>query len=265
MCRLLAIASADETTVAQALGAAQLGEFTELSRFHDDGWGAAWTRDDGTVATIHGVDEAGLDERYWRFVDSQYSKGIMIHLRWASKGMAVAPENSHPFRSHGTAMIHNGNIAPAKQMESMLDPESLRELRGGTDSERYFAYILQCARREGDFEAGLARAVSDMKHAYPGHSLNAMLMREDRIYVVNVHEGATFDLSHDPEKLDGPIPWQHDPSNYYPLEMQWRGTSLIVASTGIRDGDWRRLPQESILVIDTKQGIPTIHTLQEGI
>lgn len=263
MCRLLAIISTEPTTVAQALGDIELEEFTNLSRFHSDGWGAAWEENEHAPTIYKSVVAAYKDDKYQQFVNTWHAEEFMLHLRWASKGMCVSAQNAHPFARNGVAMIHNGSISPIEQINSLLDDTSLSRLQGTTDTERYFSYILQCARTTGNFENGLVKAVENMKRKFYGHSLNAMLMHNKRIYVVNVHAGATLDLSKYPERQCN-IPWQHDSKHYYNLAASWHNSTLVVASTGIQDGEWQPIKDESIVVLSREQGVPIMRTLWEG-
>ena len=262
MCRLLAVVSDENATIAQALGQTQLNEFTKLSHFHSDGWGAAWAGQDHRVATYRNDVEADSDPRYREFVEAEHSHAFAVHLRLASPNLAVSPRNSHPFVINGIAMMHNGGIGPIEQLEGMLDKESLAHVEGDTDSERYFAFVMQCVRERGDFDEGLIHAVTTLKHTFPGRSLNALFLRGETIYVVNVHEGARINWSKFPEK-ERHLPWHHDQSRYYSIGIERANNALVVASAGIRDGEWEPLNDETIYALDRTQGKVRIRTVCE--
>ena len=259
MCRLLAVASIDEETIEHALGIEETVDFRGLSSFHDDGWGAAWSKE-GRIRRLRSTVRASDDPDFDSYVRNVASTEQIVYLRWASKGMATMLDNSHPFVRKGYAFIHNGNIAPAEQLERYLDDESRRELLGSTDSERFFAYILQCCAHEGSTEEGLIRAVQFYSSNFPERSLNSMVLHDGRIYVVNVHHGAGFDLSGYPEKrLE--VPYAHDDEHYHDLMVRETGGSVVVASSGIRDGEWETLPEGHIFVIEENGGKRTITSI----
>ena len=260
MCRLLAVLAPKNITVHQALGDTELNEFTQLSAFHNDGWGGAWQTHDGNVHIIKSTQEAACDRQYTHFADDEASDSLLLHFRWASDNMANTSQNAHPFLYENTAMIHNGNIAPIGKLDRMLNAQMCRTLRGSTDSERFFAYIMQCIHHDGDFEGGLVHAVEMMRDRFPGRSLNSMLLHDGKIYVINVHDGAPFDLSHDRYRRDLAA-WYHDRRHYHTLVMSEQNGAMIVASTGIRDGQWEELRDESIVVLEHKRARPSIRTL----
>ncbi|RSX52168.1 glutamine amidotransferase, class-II [Bifidobacterium goeldii] len=263
MCRLLAIMSDTAITAQQALGDEQLAEFTALSDFHNDGWGAAWTGTDGRIESCSSIIEAEKDPQFEQLTHHNAATEQLIHLRWASEGMATVAENSHPFVRDGYAFMHNGNIAAPQLIDPMLDDEAHALVRGGTDSERFFAYILQCCRQTGDTEAGIIKAVEDTKKAFPHRSLNSLILHDGKVYVINVHAGAEFNVDDDPYRREH-LPWQHNEQHYHELVMRRDAHTIIVASTGIQNGDYETLPEGSIFVLSREQGVPAIRTLWEG-
>ncbi|MFM9150678.1 MAG: class II glutamine amidotransferase, partial [Candidatus Planktophila sp.] len=89
MCRLLAYASAEPSTLATVVGPS-LEDFVELSKEHKDGWGLT------TCASIGGVQERERDlapavesDIFSQIATKKVSDGALFHLRLASKGLAV--------------------------------------------------------------------------------------------------------------------------------------------------------------------------------
>lgn len=263
MCRLLAIVSPTIITAQQALGDEQSEDFASLSDFHSDGWGATWMQPDGTLGSCSSIIEADKDPQFSHFMRSNASTEQLIHLRWASEGMATVPENSHPFLRDGFAFMHNGNIAAPELIDQMLDSTAQSGVQGGTDSERFFAYILQCCRETGDTEQGIIKAVKDTEEAFPHRSLNSFILHKGKVYVINVHAGAEFDVSYDPYRSKH-LPWQHNEREYHELVMRHDERGIVVASTGIRHGNYEELPEGSIFVLSREHGVPSIRTIWEG-
>jgi predicted glutamine amidotransferase len=83
------------------------------------------------------------DPHFVAATQDRRSAASLVHLRWATSGIAVRPENSHPFLAGRIAMAHNGSIKPIGPLEGLLDAKTAATIRGATDSERYFGVIRQ--------------------------------------------------------------------------------------------------------------------------
>ena len=97
MCRLLAYASSEPSTLQSVVGST-LNNFVELSKEHKHGWGLT------TCATIAGVQERQRDltpafqsQLFSEVAEHVTSDGALLHLRLASKGLAIDISNNHPF------------------------------------------------------------------------------------------------------------------------------------------------------------------------
>src|SRR5699024_3314479 len=107
MCRLLVVIK-HETRPLTEIDPDELPLLTALSERHKDGWGVA-SHPSGTGAD-GGAEPAPLRPRVRRGTDAARASGaygdavaeargevIVVHLRRASVGLALTPENTHPF------------------------------------------------------------------------------------------------------------------------------------------------------------------------
>ena len=73
------------------------------------------------------------------------SENIVAHIRKATQGR-VALENTHPFVrelwGRYWVFAHNGTIKDQAFLRARTSPARLGELRGETDSELFFAFLL---------------------------------------------------------------------------------------------------------------------------
>src|ERR1700754_2654093 len=144
MCRLLGVVSATPISVSQAVGADVLSDFVALTKIHGDGWGIASVRLPGQHPRIEVSAGSALDDPHFAAATRDHrAAASLVHLRWATNGLAVQRENSHPFVADRIAMAHNGSIKPIAALDNLLEPRIAASLRGATDSERYFAVIRQ--------------------------------------------------------------------------------------------------------------------------
>jgi predicted glutamine amidotransferase len=262
MCRLLGVVSASPISVADAVGGRVLEDFLALTKVHGDGWGVA------------AVDHLGEDPRVWVSAGSalhdrdfvaatgdRRSVASLVHLRWATNGLAVQPQNSHPFVAEGVALAHNGSIKPIQPLDELLDPDIAASLRGTTDSERYFGLIRQHRRDAPDLAEAVRRAVAQLRQIYPDASLNALLLGADQLIVVHAHAHSRL-LDEDIEEINAAeLPAEHL-EDYFALRVA-RPTpeTLVVASTGFGDLAWEPLPPECVTSIAMSDLSMALHPL----
>ena len=235
MCRLLGYVSLQPQSFAQVVGE-KLPEFVSLSSVHCDGWG---------VATFdHNSDESHLtrapeiaqgSQTFKETISNTKTDGALLHLRWATSGIPVSENNTHPFISHGYSFIHNGAIYPSNALDNSISQKFKTEIKGETDSERYFYFILSEIEKHGLVE-GVVSAVREIKTNYDFSSINAMLMTESHFITV---------CEHDPERKPS---WAVD--GYYDLFYKFNDGDLVVASSGWDQSGWKNLPNHSVLVVE---------------
>lgn len=232
MCRLLGYVTSAPTALADLLGEEELFEFTELSCRHSDGWGAAWATAAG-VGTVTGLDTARTSDSFAQHVHGHVTDLGLVHLRWATLGLAVARENTHPFTDGIIAFAHNGSVQPPSSLDALI-PDDLQRLRKGyTDSERYFLATLAQARRTNP-AAGLAATVRQISKAHEFTSLNAMIVTPDELIAV---------CCYDPVAQE-----KEDEADYYHLRYRVTPGAVVVSSSGW-GAEWTSLENGEILVV----------------
>lgn len=242
MCRLLGVITREPTPLLEAVPD-ELPLFTALSEKHKDGWGAAWysgapgragTEDPSALEDVRadaasglhvrrGIDTARASNAYGETIAEADGEIIIVHLRRASEGLALALENTHPFTEGPVAFAHNGQFdMPAGLREKVLALGG-RPVRGTTDSEIYFSLITVHAREHGwagaiqRAAADLTRWIPELGGRYP-EGLNCLLMTPDALI--------TYAQS-DPEQLQATSTWDT-------YDLCWRADAhrVLVSSTG---------------------------------
>ena len=127
------------------------------------------------------------DPAFTAATHDQRSVATLVHLRWATNGLAVQPQNSHPFVADGLAMAHNGSIKPMGPLDELLEPDIAASLRGTTDSERYFGVIRQHRRTAPNLAEAVRRAVANCGGSIPTPASTRSLLGEDQLIVVHAH------------------------------------------------------------------------------
>jgi predicted glutamine amidotransferase len=253
MCRLLGVVSTLPIAVSDAVGAHVLKDFIALTKIHGDGWGIAHVGHAGQPPRVEVSAGSALDDPAFVAAtrDHRYAASL-VHLRWATSGIAVQTQNSHPFLADGVAMAHNGSVNPTAALDKLLDPSITATLAGTTDSERYFGLIRQHRPDAPDLAEAVRRAVAQLRDLYPDASLNALVLGEDQLIAVHAHARSRL-LDEDIEEITAAeLPAEHL-EDYFAL--RWarpEEQTLVVGSTGFGDLDWQPLPPESVTVISVR-------------
>lgn len=265
MCRLLGVVSAAPISIGDAVGDGVLKDFVALTKVHGDGWGVAGV--DHVGEPPHVLVSAGSaleDDEFTAATHDGQSAAALVHLRWATSGLAVEPQNSHPFFADGLAMAHNGSIKPMGPLNDLIEPAVAASLRGTTDSERYFAVIRQHRCAAPTLAEAVRRAVAQLRQLYPDASLNALVLGEHQLIVVHAHARSRL-LAEDIEEISATdLPVEHL-EDYFALRIaRPRDDVVVVGSTGFGDLPWDPLPPECVIAISMRDLSLTTHPLVTG-
>jgi predicted glutamine amidotransferase len=235
MCRLLGIVSDQPASITDVLGD-DLRLFTNLSQErHGDGWGVAWD-DGGEMEIVKSVEPAFRSNSFDRHVSQQRATASLVHLRWATMGLAVTAKNTHPFWHSGTAFAHNGSVHDIQALTGLVAPSLRAGMVGDTDSERYFLAVLTRMRDMPAADA-MRETLVAIEEVSTYSSLNSILLTPDELVV-----GAMFD----PTRTDG------EPEEYYHLRVKGSASGVVIASSGWPQPGWSLLPNRSVMTIDRR-------------
>jgi predicted glutamine amidotransferase len=249
MCRLLGYAAARPMTADQALGATEVTEFVDLARLHCDGWGTASVADPGLEPEVFTSQlSAQLDPDFLAHSSSASGRAGMLHLRWATNGLAVRPENTHPFLADGMAFAHNGSV-DRPTLAALLEPEFAAGVVGTTDSELYFAVVRQYRRDSANLADAVYSAVRRIRAAAPTQSLNALVI--DGRQLVAVHASSNSSLSAEDQELcrTMDLPAEHH-SAYFRMRMRRTDDAVHIGSTGFGRSGWEPLPLDCVVAVN---------------
>jgi predicted glutamine amidotransferase len=250
VCRLVGWVSRTPTTLAEVLGESGLAELTELSRQHADGWGIAWWEADRLRSSASHL-PAHASSDYAAATREVRSSAAILHLRWATPGIPVRPENTHPFLAGTWAFGHNGAVRPAEGLLPLLTEEQVHALRGDTDSERILHVLLARIGADG-LEEGLRRTIADVCRDLTPSSLNVLLLGPEALTALCCHGAAS----------EGEAPLQEGPPEDQPgyFDLRWRQEDdlVVVASQPLGDAHWRRLDNGTALVVPRGEQEPRV-------
>lgn len=149
MCRLYAMHANEPTRVECGLVKSQnalmaQSESDMQGYAHGHGWGVA-DYPDGVPMVEKQVWAAFHGEHFSRKAARVYAKTVIAHVRRATVG-GTSIENTHPFHHGRWIFAHNGTVtnfdAVRMLMLDHIDPLHRSEIRGTTDSEHVFRYLM---------------------------------------------------------------------------------------------------------------------------
>lgn len=175
----------------------------------------------------------------------------LVHLRWATGGLPVSSENTHPFVDGEHAFAHNGHVAPIEQLDDLLTPESRAKLAGSTDSERYFRLVMQRIDEHADEVVGVTRALETLMNQFPNASLNALLLTPTRLFAIHVNSRAASPAKALREVFESEdaMPAQHATA-YFAMNYRITEDAVHVISSGLDEEGWNRVPADMAVAID---------------
>ncbi len=233
MCRLLGWATRGPVTLHGLLGDEDLATFTELSAKHGDGWGVARATQSG--AKVHKRPDTARGSRSFALWARTHAGDLgMAHLRWATMGLSIGIENTHPFTDGRVAFAHNGSVLSPASLDRLVDPEVARLRRGTTDSERYFLAVLTRMADGATPQEALLDTADEIARTSPFTSLNCLLMTPDELVAMCRYDPA------------GPLE-DTDPE-YYRLRYRVSHQAVVVSSSGWGRG-WQEVANGELLTV----------------
>ena len=236
MCRLMGYVSPREISI-QEIAGASFQEFSDLSKKHRDGWGIATSSTGQPSNLIVETLPARDSSQYSHLTKEVLSDGALLHLRWATSGLAVVEGNTHPFEYGDISFIHNGGITPLDSMDQFIDPDLFESMRGNTDSEKYFYLLITQIRKLGLIK-GISAGVKLITENCNYSSINAMILTPDFYVVINEHK-----YENRPKG---------EAEDYYDLFYRKDENGILVASSGWNQKNWTTIENHQILLIERK-------------
>lgn len=284
MCRLLGYITASRSlSLSQVIGEARLDEFREISRIHNDGWGANLIAEaalpphlsDGGAASpecyeslYRTTEPAFLDDNFTSVSHTSAASAI-FHLRLASSNLPLIPANQQPFTALGIAFAHNGDISDENGVnlvsaeQTFVSKEEIAQTGGESDSALYFAHVLHFVHKGVKIETAVERAIAQLRAKYPDSSYNCLVQTPD--YLVCVNATGHDHLAHRVAEVYDSYGMLEKAADYRVIRYKALDGGVVVASSGFdqsEDDGWHELPNNHILIASRSTGEFVVRELQ---
>jgi glutamine amidotransferase len=273
MCRLLAYMGSPiiidkllyqpkNSLINQSINARELEE-----PLNGDGFGIGWYSPEvnyGPV-TFVSVYPAWNNKNLRNLAPKIKTECLIAHVRAASVG-DVSESNCHPFQYKNQLMMHNGGIEDfpriKRQLRQPLSDELYNWIKGQTDSEHIFAYLLNYLHNHHGFTT--PETVMDaFEHTFS--HLNKLMAQhdiKDAAYLNMVFTNGIFIVGtryvSDPKEdaltlyhsvngryvCEGGVTTMHDPDE--------KDEAILLVSEKLTDNkdDWKEIPKNHFIVIE---------------
>jgi len=240
MCRMLAIMSNKPISFSYLVEFKLLAEKGLISQKahkpgHKDGWGVLLYQKGEPVYLGRHPTNAMEDSKYEKACKTLDKLGatkgpLLAHLRKASSEYGQRTvENTAPFLREKWSFMHNGTIHNFN--------EKVADLRGTTDSERFFLLILGI-REESQLpiEKALKLAIKKVRESYRYSSLTFILTNGTRIYAYREYS--------DPRDSD-----------YYNLMFAIDSNMVIISQEKLWHREWVIIPNRVLVTVLKNQRV----------
>lgn len=259
MCRLYGFRANEPTKVECSLVHAQNALMAQ-SRMdlagltHGHGWGVA-EHPDGVPRVEKQAWAAYQGELFQKTAARVYARTVIAHVRRATVG-TPGLENTHPF-VHGVWLFaHNGTVPNFERVRDLLldavDPLHRTEIRGTTDSEHVFRYLLTLWEHEPErplmetLRIGLLQVIAWSREIDSDAPVSLNVLWTDGDRMVGSRLGRTlWYLERDaivPCEICGKSHVHHDPKQPY--------RAVEVASEPITRERWLQVPNNTAFNVD---------------
>jgi glutamine amidotransferase len=265
MCRLLGVVSSERTDFRLSLHEAPRSLRT-LSQEHPDGWGLAVYEPTEGWRVHKGALCAHSDDRFHQAAAGSRGVTLLAHVRKRTVG-AVCMDNTHPFTRDRWVFAHNGTIEDLAFLRERISERRLQEVRGDTDSELLFAFLLsRLDEAEVAVDAPVEKIDAVLRdsaktlHTRPGLGACCFLLSDgDNLYVHRLGRtlywlerapGDAVRTVRGPDE-DGAV-----------LETPWSSGrhAILVASEELTDEPWVALGEPSLIRL-SRSPLPSKHVL----
>lgn len=276
MCRLVAyignelllanvLVKPEDSLIKQSLKAKESSTPT-----NGDGFGMGWYVPEisSNPAVFLSIFPAWNDENLLHLANMTKSPLFFAHVRAASIG-GVNMYNCHPFIYKNWMLMHNGQLhdflAIKRPLRNLLDDDIYNWIKGGTDSEHFFALFLQLAKEKDMSKLSIIAEVLQTTFKTIQQLINQFGTPGASYYNICITDGSRIvasryctDKTIEPESLhymEGRYFWSE--KNYQNKVNSKPEQCVLIASEKLTDFNeqWQTVPANHLILVNTDYSI----------
>ncbi len=264
MCRLVGVVASEITEFGLVLKEAPRS-LARLSAEHRDGWGIAAHGHPDSIPPpsdrsphdsgwrIHkGTDPAGECGRFLDVASRSAGTVLIAHVRKKTVG-PTSIANTHPFVQSGWVFAHNGTLVDHTSLRAQTSAERLAQVRGDTDSEVLFAFLLTRLDEAGFTRIGGNPAAREQATRVIAVATEELRAKQAGAFNFLLSDGTSCFVHRFGRSLFLLERTPHERPSTRDLESKpWtaRRHAVFVASERLTEEPWREIPEGSLLRID---------------
>jgi glutamine amidotransferase len=221
---------------------------------HGHGWGVA-EHPDGVPFVEKQAWAAYHGEHFKKTAARIYAKSVIAHVRRATVG-PPSVENTHPF-VHGVWLFaHNGTVPNFDQVRERLlaelDPLHRTEIKGSTDSEHLFRYLLTLWEHEPErplmdtLRMGLEQVVAWCREIDPDQKIALNVLWTNGQQMVGSRLNRTLWYL----ERDGIVPCEICGQPHVHHNSKQHYHAVEIASEPITHETWLQVPNGTVFTVD---------------
>jgi len=229
-----------------------------------DGFGVVWyVPAHKSPGRFRSVSPAWSNQNLAELARVTASPCVLAHVRAATQGLEVSEANCHPFRWGRYAFMHNGDIKQFAKVRrpliERLSDEAFNLVRGNTDSEHFFALVVDhLKRQQGEsscetLAAALNASISEILDILKSHASNAYVYLN--LVLADGKNAVATRFSTDPDKIESlyinsGAQYLCDDGVCKVLDNDGEARAVLVSSEPLNsDSGWQSVPKNHMALI----------------
>jgi len=235
-----------------------------------DGFGLAWYNHDLSMepALFKSVSPAWSNNNLMEICRIIQATCILAHVRAATQSLIVSESNCHPFKWKQFTFMHNGDVggfnAIKRALLSSLSDEAFNHIKGTTDSEHFFAVLIDELNQLSNLElhdrmaTGMMRSIKRVcnlidEYAPGAHSYLNFVVTDGRLALA-VRFTTDVDEHADSLYINIGKSYRCEDGVCYMTEPGESKKSVIISSEPLsKDPGWEKIPVNSMILVNEGQ------------
>lgn len=254
MCRLFGLIANKEVNIEFSFLKADL-PFKNLSKENPHGWGIGYYEND--IAKIQKQPIPAIQSKKFQEISENLNSEVFVsHVRYSTQGEKTL-ENTHPFKYNNWIFAHNGNIDIRAELLEELNSKFKNIIRGETDSEVFFYWLLQNIEEQNDIFKGVKKSISFIQsnRGNGTSSLNFILINREKLIALRkaflrIDNYSLLYLNRIPNEIES-IKYQSEETKQLLISKNLSGEKafLVCSEPLTKEENWKALSNNQLIIV----------------